>query len=134
MVTRHGAVHLGMATQTDAGLMVPVIRDAQDRNLWQLATEIRRLAEAARNGNASSAELSGSTITITSLEGFLLTPFLLKQSSELNPVATTVGLAFWTWLWGMWGVLLGIPILMLVKTVSDHVAELQPLGEWLGSE
>lgn len=67
IVTRHGAVHLGMATQTDAGLMVPVIRDAQDRNIWQLATEITRLAEAARNGSAKSEELSGSTLTITSL-------------------------------------------------------------------
>ncbi len=67
IVTRHGAVHLGMATQTDAGLMVPVIRDAQDRNIWQLATEITRLAEAARSGSATSEELSGSTLTITSL-------------------------------------------------------------------
>jgi 2-oxoisovalerate dehydrogenase E2 component (dihydrolipoyl transacylase) len=67
VVTRYGSVHLGMATQTDAGLMVPVIRDAQDRNVWQLATEIGRLAEAARTGKATSAELSGSTLTITSL-------------------------------------------------------------------
>lgn len=67
VVTRFGAVHLGMATQTDAGLMVPVIRDAQDKNLWQLATEIARLAEAARNGTAKSEEISGSTITLTSL-------------------------------------------------------------------
>jgi 2-oxoisovalerate dehydrogenase E2 component (dihydrolipoyl transacylase) len=67
IVTRHGAVHLGMATQTDAGLMVPVIRDAQDRNVWQLASEIVRLAEAARNGKAKSDELSGSTLTVTSL-------------------------------------------------------------------
>jgi 2-oxoisovalerate dehydrogenase E2 component (dihydrolipoyl transacylase) len=67
VVTRHGAVHLGMATQTDAGLMVPVIRDAQDRNIWQLATEIARLADAARSGSAKSEELSGSTITVTSL-------------------------------------------------------------------
>jgi 2-oxoisovalerate dehydrogenase E2 component (dihydrolipoyl transacylase) len=67
VVTRYGAVHLGMATQTPGGLMVPVIRDAQDRNLWQLANEITRLAEAARSGTAMSAELSGSTITITSL-------------------------------------------------------------------
>ena len=67
VVTRHGAVHLGMATQTGAGLMVPVIRDAQDRNVWQLATEIIRLAEAARSGKAKSDELSGSTLTITSL-------------------------------------------------------------------
>lgn len=67
VVTRHGAVHLGMATQTDAGLMVPVIRDAQTLNVWQLAAEISRLAEAARSGKAKSEELSGSTLTVTSL-------------------------------------------------------------------
>lgn len=67
VVTRYGAVHMGIATQTDAGLMVPVIRDAQDRNVWQLATEIKRLAEAARTGKAKSDELSGSTLTLTSL-------------------------------------------------------------------
>lgn len=67
VVTRYGSVHLGMAAQTPGGLMVPVIRDAQDRNLWQLATEITRLANAARDGSAKSSELSGSTITVTSL-------------------------------------------------------------------
>jgi 2-oxoisovalerate dehydrogenase E2 component (dihydrolipoyl transacylase) len=67
VVTRYGSVHLGMAAQTPAGLMVPVIRDAQDRNLWQLADEIARLASAARDGTARSDELSGSTLTITSL-------------------------------------------------------------------
>ena len=67
LVQRYGAVHLGMAAQTEAGLMVPVIRDAQDKNLWQLASEITRLAEAARTGSVKSEELSGSTLTITSL-------------------------------------------------------------------
>jgi 2-oxoisovalerate dehydrogenase E2 component (dihydrolipoyl transacylase) len=67
VVTRHGAVHLGMATQTPGGLMVPVIRNAQDKNAWALAQEIARLAEAARNGTARADELSGSTFTITSL-------------------------------------------------------------------
>ncbi len=67
VVTRHGAVHMGMATQTDAGLMVPVIRDAQARNVWQLASEITRLSDAARTGKAKSEELSGSTLTVTSL-------------------------------------------------------------------
>lgn len=79
VVTRHGAVHLGMATQTDAGLMVPVIRDAQDRNIWQLATEIARLADAARSGTAKSEELSGSTLTVTSLGplgGIVTTPVI----------------------------------------------------------
>jgi 2-oxoisovalerate dehydrogenase E2 component (dihydrolipoyl transacylase) len=67
VVTRHGAVHLGMATQTPAGLMVPVIRDAQAMNMWQLANEIARLADAARAGTAKKEELSGSTLTVTSL-------------------------------------------------------------------
>jgi 2-oxoisovalerate dehydrogenase E2 component (dihydrolipoyl transacylase) len=67
VVTRYGAVHLGMATQTDAGLMVPVIRNAESMNVWQLAAEIVRLAEAARSGKAKSDELSGSTLTVTSL-------------------------------------------------------------------
>ncbi|MBF9150015.1 dihydrolipoamide acetyltransferase family protein [Novosphingobium jiangmenense] len=67
VVTRYGAVHLGMAAQTPAGLMVPVIRNAQSLNLWQLAREIGRLAESARSGSAKSEELSGSTLTVTSL-------------------------------------------------------------------
>ncbi|MEM8726591.1 MAG: dihydrolipoamide acetyltransferase family protein [Pseudomonadota bacterium] len=67
VVTRHGAIHLGMAAQTDNGLMVPVIKDAQSKNIWQLAREIGRLAEAARDGTAKSDELSGSTLTVTSL-------------------------------------------------------------------
>ena len=81
VVTRHGRVHMGMATQTDAGLMVPVIRDAQDMNVWQLAAEITRLAEAARTGKAKVEELSGSTITITSLGplgGIATTPVINK--------------------------------------------------------
>ena len=56
-----------MATQTDAGLTVPVIRDAQDRNVWQLATEIARLAEAARANKLKPDEMGGGTITVTSL-------------------------------------------------------------------
>lgn len=67
VVTRSGRVHLGIATRTEAGLMVPVLRDAQDKTIWQIAAEIARLAEAARTGTAISAELSGSTITLTSL-------------------------------------------------------------------
>ena len=66
-VTRYRSVHLGVATQTDAGLMVPVIRDAQDLGLAALAREIARLAAAARGGSASSEDLSGSTLTLTSL-------------------------------------------------------------------
>jgi len=67
VVTRYGSVHMGMAAQTDAGLMVPVIKDAQAKNLWQLANEITRLAEAARTGKAKAEEMQGGTLTVTSL-------------------------------------------------------------------
>ena len=67
VVTRHGSVNMGMAAQTDAGLMVPVLHNAQGQNIWQLAREIGRLAEAARSGKAKSEEMQGGTLTVTSL-------------------------------------------------------------------
>lgn len=79
VITRLGAVHVGVATQSDVGLMVPVVRHAEARSLWDSATEISRLANAARNGKASRDELSGSTITLTSLGalgGIVSTPVL----------------------------------------------------------
>jgi 2-oxoisovalerate dehydrogenase E2 component (dihydrolipoyl transacylase) len=79
IVTRYGAVHIGIATQTEAGLMVPVLRHAEARDLWSSAAEIARLAETARTGKAAREELSGSTITITSLGalgGIVTTPVI----------------------------------------------------------
>ena len=67
VITRVGALNLGMATQTPNGLMVPVIRDAQAKSVWQLASEILRLADAARSGKAAREELTGSSITLSSL-------------------------------------------------------------------
>ncbi|HTW39232.1 MAG TPA: dihydrolipoamide acetyltransferase family protein, partial [Steroidobacteraceae bacterium] len=67
VIVRHRAVHVGIATQTRDGLKVPVVRNAERRSLEDLAIEIRRLSEAARNGSATRAELGGSTITVTSL-------------------------------------------------------------------
>lgn len=79
VVTRHGAVHIGIATQTDAGLVVAVVRHAEARDLWSCATEMARLAEAARSGKATRDDLSGSTITISSLGalgGIVSTPVI----------------------------------------------------------
>lgn len=67
VIIRHRAVHVGVATQTPDGLKVPVVRDAQSRSLWDLAAEMRRVTEAARTNKATREELSGSTITVTSL-------------------------------------------------------------------
>ena len=67
IVSRYSAVHIGIATQTPAGLIVPVVRHAEARGIWDCATELARVAEAARTGSAQRDELSGSTITISSL-------------------------------------------------------------------
>jgi 2-oxoisovalerate dehydrogenase E2 component (dihydrolipoyl transacylase) len=79
VIHRSGAVHMGMATQTENGLAVPVIRNAEGRDIWNLAREILRLAEATRTGKATRDELSGSTITISSLGpmgGIVSTPVI----------------------------------------------------------
>ncbi|MFT4047100.1 MAG: dihydrolipoamide acetyltransferase family protein [Solimonas sp.] len=79
VVSRHRALHIGIATQTPNGLIVPVLRHAQRLDLWSRATEIRRLADAARAGKATRDELSGSTLTITSLGalgGIVTTPVI----------------------------------------------------------
>ncbi len=79
VVTRYGAVHIGIATQTASGLLVPVVRHAEARDLWSSAAEVARLAQAARDGRATRDELSGSTITITSLGalgGIVSTPVI----------------------------------------------------------
>jgi 2-oxoisovalerate dehydrogenase E2 component (dihydrolipoyl transacylase) len=79
VVTRYGAVHIGIATQSEGGLMVPVMRHAEARDLWSMAAEIGRLAQAVRSGTAGRDELSGSTITITSLGplgGIVTTPVI----------------------------------------------------------
>ncbi len=79
IVTRFAAVHIGIATQTDSGLLVPVVRHAEALDLWASAAEVARLADAARGGKARREELSGSTITITSLGprgGIVTTPII----------------------------------------------------------
>jgi len=79
IVRRHAALHIGIATQTPQGLMVPVVRHAEALDLWEVASEISRLAAAARDGTAARDELSGSTLTITSLGpigGIVTTPVI----------------------------------------------------------
>jgi 2-oxoisovalerate dehydrogenase E2 component (dihydrolipoyl transacylase) len=78
-VRRHAAVHIGIAAQTPAGLMVPVVRHAEARDIWDCAAEAARLAQASRDGTATREELTGSTITITSLGalgGIATTPLI----------------------------------------------------------
>lgn len=71
-------------------------------------------------------------LAITSLEGFLLTPALMGRAARMNPVAIFVGLLFWSWIWGVWGTILAVPMLMMLKAICDRVEDLQPIGELLG--
>ncbi|MBY5435671.1 dihydrolipoamide acetyltransferase family protein [Rhizobium leguminosarum] len=94
IITRYGAVHIGIATQTPAGLTVPVVRHAEARGIWDCAAEMNRLAEAARSGTATRDELSGSTITISSLGalgGIVSTPIINHPEVAIigvNKIAT----------------------------------------------
>ncbi len=98
VVTRHGAVHLGVATDTRHGLLVPVLRHAEARTVWALAAEVARLAEAARAGRATRAELSGSTITLSSLGalgGIVSTPIINRPEVAIVGVNRIVERPQW---------------------------------------
>jgi predicted PurR-regulated permease PerM len=76
--------------------------------------------------------VSAVALGITSLEGFLLTPWLTSRAARMNAVAIFVGLLFWGWVWNVWGMLLAVPMLMVMKAVCDHIEDLKPVGELLG--
>ena len=71
-------------------------------------------------------------LVITSLEGWLLTPMLMGRVAAMNRVAVFVGLLFWSWAWGVWGLLLAVPMMMSIKVICDHVEDLKPIGRFLG--
>lgn len=75
----------------------------------------------------------GSSLLIHMVIGNLFTPWLTSRTTLLSPVAVFVGLLAWGWLWGIWGLLLGVPILMMIKAVCDRVDDLKPIGEFLGT-
>ena len=76
--------------------------------------------------------VAGTSLVINSIEGFLLTPWLTSRASKMNPVAVFVGVLAWGWLWGAWGLLLGVPILMVIKAICDRIDDLNTVGELLG--
>ncbi|WP_279357521.1 dihydrolipoamide acetyltransferase family protein [Methylobacterium indicum] len=98
VIHRHAGIHVGIATQTPSGLMVPVLRHAETRDVWNSAAEVRRLADAARNGLAARDELSGSTITITSLGalgGIVTTPVINRPEVAIIGVNKQVMRPVW---------------------------------------
>ena len=77
--------------------------------------------------------VGGISFFIHAAESFLLTPWLTSRTNKMNPVAIFVGVFAWGWLWGIWGLLLGVPILVVIKAVCDRVDDLKPIGEFLGN-
>jgi predicted PurR-regulated permease PerM len=81
---------------------------------------------------AMTAAVAGVSLLITTIEGFVLTPTLIGRAASMNQVAVFAGLLFWSWVWGVWGILLAVPMMMVIKVVCDHVEALQPVGHLLG--
>jgi predicted PurR-regulated permease PerM len=79
-----------------------------------------------------AASVSGVSLAITSVEGWLLTPWLTSRTARTNEIAVFVGLIFWSFVWGLWGTLLAVPMLVVVKAFCDRIEDLQPFGELLG--
>jgi predicted PurR-regulated permease PerM len=76
--------------------------------------------------------VAGAALVITSLEGFLLTPWLTSRAARMNAVAVFINILFWGWIWGVWGALLAVPMLMVIKAVCDHVEEFKSVSELIG--
>jgi predicted PurR-regulated permease PerM len=79
-----------------------------------------------------AAIAAGSALAITSLEGYLLTPWVTSRAARMNAVAVFIGLIFWGWVWNVWGLLLAVPMLMVIKAICDHIEEFKGIGELLG--
>lgn len=78
-----------------------------------------------------AAVVAGVSVAITSIEGFLFTPIVFGRAARVNPVAVFIGFLFWGWLWGLWGMLLALPLLLIMRAIADKVEELAPLAELL---
>jgi predicted PurR-regulated permease PerM len=79
-------------------------------------------------GTTQALQMAGAALAITSLEGWLLTPPLMGKAERMSVLAVFLGLLLWTWIWGAWGTILAVPMLVMVKSVADHVPRLRPLG------
>lgn len=79
-------------------------------------------------GMTQALQMAGAALAITSLEGWLLTPPLMGKAEQMSALAVFVGLLVWTWIWGAWGTILAVPMLVVIKAVADHVDSLKPIG------
>jgi predicted PurR-regulated permease PerM len=82
-------------------------------------------------GVTQALQMSGVALLITSLEGWLLTPALMGKTERMSALAVFLGVLLWTWIWGPWGTVLAVPMLVVIKSVADHVQPLRPIGRLL---
>ena len=95
----------------------------------QAVMEKTREALVGRGGGVTQAlQMAGATLLITSLEGWLISPALMGKAERMNAVAVFLGLLLWTWVWGAWGTVLAVPMLVIIKSVADHIPRLKPVG------
>jgi predicted PurR-regulated permease PerM len=80
---------------------------------------------------AAALKVSAVAMAITSLEGWLITPLLLGKTERMHVVVVFLGVLLWTWLWGAWGTVLAVPMLVVIKSICDHVEPLAPIGRLL---
>ena len=78
-----------------------------------------------------TALIAGVALLITSLEGWVITPALMGRTAQMNRVAVFAGLLFWSWMWGVRGTLLAVPMMMVLKAICDHVEDFQPVADFL---
>jgi predicted PurR-regulated permease PerM len=98
-----------------------------------VVTVAAMLAGFAQFGSIDMAlSIGGIGLLINFAEGYVLTPWLTTRSTRMNPVAVFAGVLAWGWLWGIWGLFLGVPILVVIKVVCDRIDELKAVGELLG--
>jgi predicted PurR-regulated permease PerM len=79
-------------------------------------------------GMTQALQIAGIALVITTLEGWLVTPPLLGKAEGMSALAVFLGLLLWTWIWGAWGTILAVPMLVILKAVADHTPALKPLG------
>ena len=122
----------GVDTYVGWGLLAGVFNAIPDLGPIVVAGGLAVVTFLQFDDLAITAYVAGTAMAITSLEGWLLTPLLMSRAAKMNPVAIFVGLLFWSWVWGVWGTILAVPMLMAIKAVCDRVEDFEPIGELLG--
>jgi predicted PurR-regulated permease PerM len=123
---------LGLHQAALWGLLAGVFNSIPYVGPIAISTGTTLIALLQFNDVRTALTIGAAALAITSLEGFLLTPWLTSRAARMNAVAVFLNILFWGWIWGVWGALLAVPMLMVIKAVCDHVEEFKPVSELIG--